>query len=309
MSETPKLGLPLIAAAQAQKHVTHNEALHALDVLVQAGIKERNRNSPPSTPASGDAYLIGSSPSGAFVSHSGEIAVFDVSVWRFLTPQAGWRVYVEAEDKVLLFDGAAWRTFGDVPDTISNLTGLGIGTAPDGTNKFAAKLNAALFTAIPAAESGNGDMRCVFNKETSTDTASLLFQNNFSGRAELGLTGSDNLTLKVSANGTSWQDVLTIDRANGQATFMAGTQQVQADNITASGTWTKPAFAKRVTAILIGGGGGGAGNSAGSASAGAGGTGGLPGGGGGGGGGSTNGANSGAGGAGGRGEAWIISIG
>ena len=27
MSDTPLLGLPLLAAAQAQKHITHNEAL------------------------------------------------------------------------------------------------------------------------------------------------------------------------------------------------------------------------------------------------------------------------------------------
>ena len=31
MSDTPLIGLPLIEASQAQKHVTHNEALLLLD--------------------------------------------------------------------------------------------------------------------------------------------------------------------------------------------------------------------------------------------------------------------------------------
>src|SRR5215207_4151202 len=41
MSATPKLALPLLAAAQAQKHVTHNEALSTLDALDQLAVRER----------------------------------------------------------------------------------------------------------------------------------------------------------------------------------------------------------------------------------------------------------------------------
>ena len=35
MNETANLSLPYILASQAQKHVTHNEAIRALDCLVQ----------------------------------------------------------------------------------------------------------------------------------------------------------------------------------------------------------------------------------------------------------------------------------
>lgn len=61
MSETatPKLALPLLLAAQAQKHVTHNEALLRLDAVVQLAVLERTRSVPPATPVDGDAYLIG----------------------------------------------------------------------------------------------------------------------------------------------------------------------------------------------------------------------------------------------------------
>ena len=47
------------------------------------------------------------------------------------------------------------------------------------------------------------------------NTLSLLFQSGFSGRAELGLTGDDDLRVKVSADGGTWREALRIDRSTG----------------------------------------------------------------------------------------------
>jgi len=47
MTLTPKLSLPYIMPAQAQKHVTHNEALAKLDVIVQLSVLSMNLKSPP----------------------------------------------------------------------------------------------------------------------------------------------------------------------------------------------------------------------------------------------------------------------
>ena len=91
MSETPNLGLPLLAAAQAQKHVTHNEALLALDALVQCAVLDRDLGAPPSTPAEGDRYIVASSPSGAWAGHPGEVAAFAAGAWSFHAPRpASW---------------------------------------------------------------------------------------------------------------------------------------------------------------------------------------------------------------------------
>ena len=51
---TTHLLLPYILAAQAQKHVTHNEALRILDGLVQLSVIDRTRTAPPISPADGD---------------------------------------------------------------------------------------------------------------------------------------------------------------------------------------------------------------------------------------------------------------
>ncbi|WP_428029267.1 DUF2793 domain-containing protein [Ancylobacter sp.] len=109
MSETtPLLALPLLAAAQAQKHVTHNEALVLLDAAAQLAVLDRTRTAPPSASVSGDRHIVAAGASGAWAGHSGEIALYD-SGWRFLIPRAGWRVYVSSEARSLLHDGTAWR--------------------------------------------------------------------------------------------------------------------------------------------------------------------------------------------------------
>ena len=109
MSETtPLLALPLLAAAQAQKHVTHNEALMLLDAAAQLAVLDRTRTAPPATSLPGDRHLVAPGASGAFAGHEGEIALYDGG-WRFLAARAGWRAYVVAEGCTLLFDGSVWR--------------------------------------------------------------------------------------------------------------------------------------------------------------------------------------------------------
>jgi hypothetical protein len=56
MSDTSAiLSLPYIQPAQAQKHVTHNEALHHLELLVQLSVTDRARSDPPAALTDGVA--------------------------------------------------------------------------------------------------------------------------------------------------------------------------------------------------------------------------------------------------------------
>ncbi|MBS7541996.1 DUF2793 domain-containing protein [Ancylobacter oerskovii] len=110
MSETtPSLALPLLAAAQAQKHVTHNEALLLLDAAVQLAVLDRTRATPPPTPVLGDRHIVAAGAGGDWAGRAGAVAVHDGSGWRFLTPRAGWRAHVVAEGRSVGFDGTAWR--------------------------------------------------------------------------------------------------------------------------------------------------------------------------------------------------------
>ncbi|MEE1611213.1 DUF2793 domain-containing protein [Microvirga sp. CF3016] len=235
MSSTPHLALPLLAAAQAQKHVTHNEALASLDALVQLAVKERNRSAAPAAPAEGDRFLVGAGATGAFAGQEGCIALFDLGAWRFFAPRPGWRAYVEAEDLLVLFDGAEWKPFGAVPDALDNLKRLGLGTTADDLNRLSARLNAALFAALSAEEGGTGDLRFVLNKGTESAVLSQLYQSGFSGRAETGLIGSDDFGIRVSADGSQWRDALLVDRHTGVASFPSGLANVAKPNLLING--------------------------------------------------------------------------
>ncbi len=108
MTETARLRLPLIAAAQAQKHVTHNEALTALDTLVQASVLDKDLSAPPSTPSEGDCYIVASGGSGAWSGLDTRIVRHIDGVWRSYLPGSGWLAYVEDEAQLYLFDGTNW---------------------------------------------------------------------------------------------------------------------------------------------------------------------------------------------------------
>ncbi len=51
---------------------------------------------------------------------------------------------------------------------------------------------------------------------------SLLMQSGWSGQAKVGLTGDDDLRVKVSAYRASWTEALAIDRTDGRVRFPQG---------------------------------------------------------------------------------------
>ena len=70
------LGLPYLLPSQAQKHVTHNEALRLLDILVQLSVEALDADTPPPVPAEGAVYALGPAPVGAWAGQPGQIAAF-----------------------------------------------------------------------------------------------------------------------------------------------------------------------------------------------------------------------------------------
>jgi hypothetical protein len=256
MSQTTHLALPFIEAAQSQKHVTHNEALATLDALTHLAVSARDITAPPAAPNEGDRYLVGADATGAFAGKSGQIAVFLAGSWSFLVPRAGWRAFVAAEALLLLHDGAGWIPLGAALGEAQNLYLLGVGTTADAANPFSAKLNAALMTARTNAEGGSGDMRLALNKEGASRTVSQLYQSNYSGRAETGLTGDENFRVKVSADGSLWRDSIVIDHATGAVSFPSG-GPTRLLFFTSTGVYAPTPGMRFVDVLLFGAGGGG----------------------------------------------------
>lgn len=107
MTATPKLDLPLLAAAQAQaqKHVTHNEALMALDALVHRSLKSRTELTPPADSEEQSSYFVPDGAGGGFAGQEARIASYIDGQWLFRTPRAGWLAFVESESAALVWNG------------------------------------------------------------------------------------------------------------------------------------------------------------------------------------------------------------
>jgi len=108
MADTPNLSLPLIAASQAQKHVTANQATLGLDALSQLSCIDRNLSAPPGSPGNGDTYIVGSSPTGAWAGQANSVAYFYGGAWYFYPPKEGWIAYLQDETTYRAFNGTSW---------------------------------------------------------------------------------------------------------------------------------------------------------------------------------------------------------
>ncbi|AZV80583.1 DUF2793 domain-containing protein (plasmid) [Parasedimentitalea marina] len=182
---------------------------------------------PPPTPATGARYIIGAAPTGHWAGHDSEIAVWDGMIWRFVMPQPGWRADVSPTGQSLRFDGSDWQT---VLPQLQNLPALGVGATADASNPLTVAAAATLLTHTGAGH------QLKLNKSGASDTTSLLFQTSWSGRAEMGTTGSDDFSIKVSSDGSNWQEALHIAGTTGQVHFPQGSPDLR-DRLTAPRTY------------------------------------------------------------------------
>ncbi|WAP68696.1 DUF2793 domain-containing protein [Jiella pelagia] len=218
---TDRLALPYILADQAQKHVTHNEALVRLDALVHLTVFDRDRTEPPAEPAAGDRHIVAAGASGGWAGRGDTVAVWQDGAWMFLDPQPGWRAWCVAETALLLHDGESWVPATLGPEAIAGgaLSRLGINTTADDHNRVAMKTSALLVSHDDVSGSGDGSILATFNKETAVKDAGLNFQSGWSTRALLGLYGDEDFRIKVSPDGAAFHDAMAIDRTTGRVSF------------------------------------------------------------------------------------------
>lgn len=217
-SNSTNLQLPYLAANQAQKHVTVNEALRLLDAAVQLTVQSASLADPPGSPSDGEAWIVAGPATGAWDGWEGEIAYWVDGAWQRLTPRPGWRAFNLADGYLWLRDAYAWRAVQLLPTeqaAIQNAAEIGIGMEAMSGQPFSAKLNAALWTALYAGDGGTGSLMTTLNKEGAGDDLGLVLQSGFVTKALIGLFGTDRLRFAVSANGADFFDGFILDPATG----------------------------------------------------------------------------------------------
>ena len=120
MTTTPNLALAYIASSQAQKEVTHNAALNDLDFLVKSSVIDNALSTPPASPNTGDAYIIGASPTGAWTGFANYVAGY-YGGWSIKPPVVGWVVWSRNGNHLLYYTGSAW-TLLDTPKLDGTMT-------------------------------------------------------------------------------------------------------------------------------------------------------------------------------------------
>ncbi len=223
MSDTTRLKLPLLAAAQAQKHVTVNDALARLDALVQASVATRALAAPPVDPPEGGTFIVADGASGAWAGMDGRIAQRFAGGWTFHEAADGWLAFVADEGRIVLRSAGAWRDLAEA--AVYHPAGAGV--------------------------------QLKLNKPAPGDTASLMLQTGWSGRAEIGLVGDDDLVVKVSSDGAAWTEAVRVDHLTGAVAFAGGSLRTEVAVYAQSAAWTRPSWARFVDVTLVAGGGGG----------------------------------------------------
>ena len=205
------LSLPYIQGGQAQKHVTHNEAVRVIDAIVHLSVVDQV-TAPDAGAQDADRYIVGPGAIDDFTDHDGKIAMLENGAWQFFQPVTGWIAYQQATGGLVAFDGNGWVSVssGGGGGSQTGTDRLGINATADATNRLTVSSDAVLLT-----HDTNGSQQVKVNKATATDTGSLLFQTGFSGRAEMGTTGSDDFEIKVSPDGSTFHSALLVDSASG----------------------------------------------------------------------------------------------
>lgn len=103
-----RLNLPLLQAGQAQKEFVHNEALIAIETVVQAVAETFGDNAPPSEPMAGKCWIIGSAPTGDWAGRAAALAMWSDGGWRFTAAFEGMAVWVTSASLIAHYVGGGW---------------------------------------------------------------------------------------------------------------------------------------------------------------------------------------------------------
>lgn len=165
-NETPILGLEYVAAQQASPEVTVAGVTNMLEALLH-GVKQVGLDNPPGSPAQGDTYVIGGSPTGVWTDYPDCIASFIGSGWLFVpadndagapigmgAEQAGMRVWDATTLRGWVWNGSVWRTDDPEPVVVGDLPAAA--TAGEGARGFVTDSTQTLAAGLGTAVVGSG---------------------------------------------------------------------------------------------------------------------------------------------------------
>lgn len=202
---TPRLGAPELTEGQATPETTVNEQIR----FVEQGasyfiVKDKDLATPPGAPADGDAYIVAAAPTGAWTGWVGRLAIRVNTAWEDIAPIEGTRAYVQDENAVYEYDGAAWAS-SSTGASEASASEIWVGSetgkyiSPD--KLYESSAPAVLTSGATIAPDGNNGFNFTL---TLAENATLSNPTNFkvgqSGYIEITQDGTGSRTLAYGAN-------------------------------------------------------------------------------------------------------------
>lgn len=195
-------------------------------------------NTPPGSPTVGDAYVVDTSPTGAWASHAKDVALYTVRGWVFATPKVGQALLVEDIEANYQYDvSGAWgpltASFGGNGVTPADMQFPGGLSVEAQQNAPPVSITAGLHYLVGTAGSGawSGHSNDI---AYSVDGSTWLFIDAYDGMQVFNKSSDAQLTW-FDATGT-WRPVIAIqDKCQGRLTLESGVAISTTDQ-TAKGT-------------------------------------------------------------------------
>lgn len=106
-SQTPYHHLPLLAPAQAAKHIIVNEALSRLDARLHIHVQSMSQVAPPPAPNHSDRFIVplGAQGDWSELQVGALVSVGPDDQWSETWPDAGWIVWVHDSQQLIIWSG------------------------------------------------------------------------------------------------------------------------------------------------------------------------------------------------------------
>ena len=109
-------------AAQAQKEITHNEALVLIDALL-SGVALATIDDPAAlSPEPGQMWIVGLAPVGPWAGQAARIAVYSEGGWRFAPAVEGMCLFDRAAAVMRRYAEGAWTGFPPIAEAVGGST-------------------------------------------------------------------------------------------------------------------------------------------------------------------------------------------
>lgn len=212
MTTSPDLGIIYIAGQQAQPEITHNTALNQLQIL-QTGVISVGLDTPPPSPAEGDTYVVGASPTGVWSGRANSLAGYFGTAWVFMpgndssgaviaigARHEGLKVYSKADNALYVWSGSAWAAAAGMSNPMTTAQDVIVGGASGTPARLAVGTNGFVLSVVAGAVA----WAAATGFANPMTTAGDIILGGVSGAPGRLAIGTNGYVLTVSGGTAAW---------------------------------------------------------------------------------------------------------